>query len=371
MFDPRMKKLADVLIGYSCDVKPGERVLIDAFDMPSEMVSILIDRVVDAGGIPFASTSMAKVSRTMYMNASVEQLEILGKRDLEFMKEMQCYIGLRGSHNITEISDVPDEQLKLVQEHYQRPVMDYRVDHTKWVVLRWPTPSMAQLAGMSTDQFENFYFDVCTLDYAKMAKAEKPLVDRMMRTDMVRILGPLDTDISFSIKGIPAVACVGDRNIPDGEVFTAPVRDSVNGVIHFNAGTIEHGKPYDDIRLAFKDGKIIEATSSDTKSLNAELDTDEGARYIGEFSLGFNPHITKAIRDILFDEKIAGSLHFTPGRAYEEADNGNRSKLHWDMVLIQTEEYGGGEIWFDDELIRMDGRFIPTYLQCLNPENLI
>jgi len=371
LFDPRMKKLADVLIGYSCDVKPGEKVLIDAFDMPAEMVTILIERVIEAGGIPFASTSMAKVSRTMYMNASIEQMEILGKRDLAFMQEMQCYIGLRGAHNITELSDVPDERLKLVQEYYQRPVMEYRVDHTKWVVLRWPTPSMAQLAGMSTEQFENYFFDVCTLDYARMAEAEKPLVKRMMKTDMVRILGPLDTDINFSIKGIPAVACVGDRNIPDGETFTAPVRNSVNGVIHFNTGTIEHGKPYDDIRLVFKDGKIIEATGSDTKSLNAELDTDEGARYIGEFSLGFNPYITKAIRDVLFDEKIAGSLHFTPGRAYEEADNGNRSKLHWDMVLIQTPEYGGGEIWFDDELIRMDGRFVPEYLHGLNPENLI
>jgi len=371
LIDPRMRKLADVLVGYSCSVKPGERVMIDAFDMPAEMVNLLIDRVAEAGGLPFAETHIARVSRSLYMNASVEQMQILAKRDLEFMKDMQCYIGLRGAHNITELSDVPDERMKIAQEHYQRPVLDQRVDHTKWVVLRWPTPSMAQLAGMSTEQFEDFYFDVCTLDYAKMAEAEKPLADRMMRTDMVRILGPLDTDISFSIKGIPAIPCVGDRNIPDGEVFTAPVRDSVNGVIHFNTGTIEHGKPYDDIRLVLKDGKIVEATGSDTTSLNSELDCDVGARYIGEFSLGFNPYITSAIRDILFDEKIAGSLHFTPGRAYEEADNGNRSKLHWDMVLIQTADFGGGEIWFDDELIRLDGRFVPDYLHVLNPENLI
>ena len=175
----------------------------------------------------------------------------------------------------------------------------------------------------------------------------------------VRIIGPLDTDLQFSIKGIPAIQCDGDRNIPDGEVFTAPVRDSVNGVIHFNAGTIYQGKLFDDIRLVFKDGKIVEATGSDTKALNEILDTDEGARYVGEFSLGFNPYIKKAMRDILFDEKICGSIHFTPGQAYDEADNGNRSKIHWDMVLIQTEEFGGGEIWFDDELIRKDGRFVP------------
>ena len=366
-----MKKLADVLVGYSCKVQPGERVLIDAFEIPDEMVTVLVNRVVEAGGIPFVDVHHNPIRRALYINATEEQMKILAKRDLEFMKDMQCYIGIRGSNNITEMSDIPDEKMKIVQEHWQRPVLDQRVDHTKWVVLRWPTPSMAQLAGMSTEQFEDFYFDVCTLDYAKMARAEDALIDRMMKADMVHIEGPLDTDITFSIKGIPAKPCVGDRNIPDGEVFTAPVRDSVNGVIHFNAGTIYNGKPYDDIRLVFKDGKIVEATGSDTKALNETLDCDEGARYIGEFAFGFNPHIKTAIRDILFDEKVAGSIHFTPGRAYEDADNGNRSKIHWDMVLIQTPEFGGGEIHFDGELIRKDGRFVPDYLQCLNPENLV
>lgn len=366
-----MNKLADVLIGHSCKVQAGERVLIEAFDIPAEMVTALVDRVLEAGGIPFTQLYQARVTRAMYKSASVEQLQILAKRDMEFMKDMQCYIGLRGGHNIAETSDVPDEKMQILLENWSRPVCDYRVNHTKWVVLRWPTPSMAQLANMSTEAFEDFYFDVCTLDYDKMARAEEPLKERMMRTDRVRLIGPLDTDISFSIKDIPAVKCVGDRNIPDGELFTAPVKNSVNGVIHFNAGTIYLGKTFDDIRLVMKDGKVVEATGSDTPALNEILDTDEGARYIGEFSLGFNPHIKRAMRDILFDEKIAGSIHFTPGQAYEEADNGNRSKVHWDMVLIQTPETGGGEIWFDDELIRKDGRFIPDYLQGLNPENLI
>ena len=211
---------------------------------------------------------------------------------------------------------------------------------------------------------------MCTLDYDKMAAAEQPLKERMERTDRVRIVGPNDTDLTFSIKGIPAIPCIGDRNIPDGECFTAPVKDSVNGVLHYNAGTIYNGKAFDDVRLVFKNGRIIEATGSDTKADNEIFDTDEGARYVGEFSLGFNPYIKRAMRDILFDEKICGSIHFTPGQAYDEADNGNRSKIHWDMVLIQTEEFGGGEIWFDDELIRRDGKFVPDYLQGLNPENL-
>lgn len=371
MYDPRMKKLADVLVGYSTKVQPGERVLINAYDAPSEIVTTVVNRVAEAGGLPFVNVIDTRALRSLYMNASEEQMKILGQTDLDFMKEMQCYIALRGGHNITEMSDVPDEKMKIAQEFWLKPVLDHRVKHTKWVVLRWPTPSMAQLAGMSTDAFEDFYFDVCTLDYARMALAEEPLKDRMMKTDRVRLLGPRDTNLEFSIKGIPAVMCVGDRNIPDGEVFTAPVKNSINGVIHFNAGTIYHGKPFDDVRLVFKDGKIVEATGSDTKGINEILDTDEGARYVGEFSLGFNPHIKWAMRDILFDEKIRGSIHLTPGEAYDEAENGNQSKIHWDLVLIQTEDYGGGEIWFDDELIRKNGRFVPEYLQGLNPENLV
>jgi aminopeptidase len=366
-----MKKLADVLIGYSCKVQPGERVLVDVIDIPSEMATILVDRIVEAGGLPFVQTYSARINRSLYRNATIEQMQILAKRDLDFMKEIQCYIGLRGSYNITETSDVPDEKFQLVQDTWQRPVTNQRVNHTKWCVLRWPTPSMAQMAGMSTEAFEDFYFAVCTLDYAKMALAEEPLKDRMTRADVVHLIGPRDTDITFSIKGVPAIPCIGDRNIPDGELFTAPVKDSINGVIHFNVPSIYQGKPFDDIRLVLKDGKVVEATSSDTKALNEILDSDEGARYVGEFSLGFNPYINQAMRDILFDEKIAGSIHFTPGQAYEEADNGNRSSIHWDMVLMQTPEQGGGEIWFDDELIRKDGRFVPAYLNCLNPENLI
>lgn len=371
MIDPRMKKLADLLVGYSTTVQPGERVYIVGSEVPAEMIELLIERVTEAGGLPFVDLPQARVTRALYKNATKEQMELLMKRDLEFMKEMNCFISIRGGQSNTELADVPKSQLDLVDTFYGKPVRDQRVNHTKWCGLRWPTPSMAQQAGMSTEAFEDFYFDVCTLDYAKMAEAEKPLVELMERTDKVRMVGPMDTDIAFSVKGIGANPCMGTRNIPDGEVYTAPIRDSVNGVIHFNCPTIHQGKPHDDIRLVFKDGKIVEATSTDTKSLNEALDVDEGARYIGEFSIGVNPHIKRPMRDILFDEKITGSIHFTPGQAYKVAYNGNDSKIHWDMVMIQTPEYGGGEIYFDDELIRKDGRFVPDFLQVLNPENLV
>ncbi len=229
---------------------------------------------------------------------------------------------------------------------------------------------MAQMAEMSTEAFEDFYFNVCTLDYAKMSRAMQPLVDLMQRTDRVRLKGPRDTDISFSIKGIAAIPCDGKVNIPDGEVFTAPVRDSIKGVIHFNTPTIYRGTTHNDIRLAFSEGRIVEATSSDTARLNEVLNADEGARYVGEFAIGFNPYCTKAMKDILFDEKIAGSIHLTPGSCYDEASNGNKSDIHWDMVLRQTPDGGGGEIWFDDRLIRKDGRFVVAELEGLNPERL-
>jgi aminopeptidase len=282
---------------------------------------------------------------------------------------MNAYLALRGSNKITELSDVPVDRLKFLAKK-MRPVQDQRVKMTKWVVLRWPTPSMAQLAGMSTEAFEDFYFDVCTLDYRKLQGGMKALKRLLEKTNRVEVKGP-GTDLRFSIKGIPAVICGGDRNIPDGEVFTCPVRDSVQGHVTFNVPTIYQGMSFDGIRLEFRDGKIVDATSNQTAKLNEILNSDPGARYIGEFSLGFNPYILQPMRDILFDEKIAGSFHLTPGQAYEEADNGNRSQVHWDMVSIQRPEYGGGEIYFDGKLVRRDGEFLPKVLRSLNRNTFV
>jgi aminopeptidase len=251
-----------------------------------------------------------------------------------------------------------------------KPVQDHRVGRTKWVVLRWPSGAMAQQARMSTEAFEDFYFKVCTLDYRRMAPGMKALAELMRRTDRVHIKGP-GTDLRFSIRGIGARECGGLRNIPDGEVFSCPVRDSVEGRIQYNAPTVYLGSSFDNIRLVFRKGRVVEATGSDTPRLNEILDSDAGARYVGEFALGFNPHILQPMRDILFDEKIAGSFHFTPGQAYEGVGNGNHSQVHWDLVCIQRPEFGGGEIWFDGELVRKDGLFVPKALQKLNPAFLL
>jgi aminopeptidase len=364
MHDERFDKLAKLLVEYSIRLKRNETVLVEAFDIPDEMTAALIRAARNAGGVPFAQVYHARVNRALALEASDRQLNIMASHELARMKKMNAYIAMRGSHNITELADVPAEKMQLIGKK-MRPVQDQRVKRTKWVVLRWPTPSMAQLAGMSTEAFEDFFFDVCTLDYRKLQPGMKALKGLMEQTDRVQIKGP-DTDLNFSIKGIPAVICGGDRNIPDGEVFTAPVKDSVEGQLTFNAPSIYQGTAFDGIQLSFKRGKIVEASSNETEKLNEILDSDTGARYIGEFSLGFNPRVFQPMRDILFDEKIAGSFHFTPGQAYEEADNGNRSQVHWDMVSIQRPDYGGGEIYFDDKLIRKNGEFLPKQLRSLN-----
>ena len=364
MHDARFDKLAKLLVEYSIRLKRNETVLIEAFDIPDEMTIALIRAARQAGGVPFAQTYHARVNRALALEASDRQSNLMASHELARMKKMDAYIAVRGSNNVTELSDVPPETMKLIARK-MRPVQDQRVKRTKWVVLRWPTPSMAQLAGMSTEAFEDFYFEVCTLDYRKLLPGMKALQRLMEKTDRVDIKGP-DTDLHFSMKGIPAVICGGDRNIPDGEVFSCPVRDSVEGHVMFSAPSIYQGIAFDGIRLEFKNGKVVDATSNETKKLNKILDSDPGARYIGEFSLGFNPRILHPMRDILFDEKIAGSFHFTPGQAYEEADNGNRSQVHWDMVSIQRPEYGGGEIYFDGKLIRKNGVFLPKQLRSLN-----
>jgi Leucyl aminopeptidase (aminopeptidase T) len=364
MHDERFDKLAKLLVEYSIRLKRSETVLIEAFDIPDEMTAALIQAARNAGGVPFAQVYHARVNRALALEASDRQLDIMATHELARMKKMNAYIAMRGSHNVTELADVPAEKMQLIGKK-MRPVQDQRVKRTKWVVLRWPTPSMAQLAGMSTEAFEDFFFDVCTLDYRKLQPGMKALKGLMERTDRVQIKGP-GTDLNFSIKGIPAVICGGDRNIPDGEVFTAPVKESVEGQLTFNAPSIYQGTAFDGIQLNFKRGKIVEASSNETKKLNKILDSDMGARYIGEFSLGFNPRVFQPMRDILFDEKIAGSFHFTPGQAYEEADNGNRSQVHWDMVSIQRPDYGGGEIYFDGKLIRKNGEFLPKQLRSLN-----
>ena len=371
MKDLRIEKLVSNLLKHSINLQKREKILIEIIG--TEAIPLgkeLMKQAEIIGALPFFNIIDYEILREMLKNATNEQIQVYARHDLQIMKDMEAYIGIKANTNTSELNGIPKEKMELYNKYYTLPVhFEERVKHTKWCILRYPNASMAQMSNMNTEEFEDFYFNVCTLDYNKMSKAMDPLVNLMNKTKNVHIIGE-GTDLTFSIEGIPAEKYMGIYNIPDGEVATSPVKTSVNGYITYNTETRYNGVLFNNVKFEFKNGKIIKATSNKTKELNKILDTDEGSRYIGEFALGLNPYIEKPIGDTLFDEKIKGSFHFTPGDSLEESDNGNRSSIHWDIVNIQTPEYGGGEIWFDDVLVRKDGKFILEELEPLNPENL-
>lgn len=367
--DPRISKLAYQLVHYSTRTEKGEKVLISYNGNSAKpLVKAIIREVYATGAYPYVDFIDPEIDREIIKGCSQEQLDFMREYEMAQMKGMDSFIGIRCPDNISELSDIPSEIMNLYSRALS-PVQDYRVNETKWVVLRYPNPSMAQLCNTSLEDFEDFYFDVCNLDYSKMSDAMDSLAELMNKTDVVRITAP-GTDISFSIGGIGAIKCDGVYNIPDGEVYSAPRRFSVNGYITYNTPSTYQGYTFENIKFVVKNGQIVEATCNDNTRINKLLNTDAGARYFGEFAIGVNPYILNPMKDTLFDEKISGSIHLTPGRCYDDAFNGNISAIHWDLVLIQREEYGGGEIWFDDVLIRKNGIFVLPELECLNPENL-
>ncbi|NLK01732.1 MAG: aminopeptidase [Clostridiaceae bacterium] len=371
MEDPRIRKFAQFLINNAVDLKPNDKILIEMHGSAPELAKALIEEVYKAGGKPYFEMFDLKLQAAILSGADNEHMANIASYELQRMRDMDAYIAIRASENISQWKSVPAQGMEAYRKEYWKPIhMDQRCNHTKWSVLRYPNDAMAQLVGMSTEDYEDYYFRACLVDYEKMDKAMKGLVELMEGTDKVRITGP-GTDLTFSIKGISVLGMSGKHNIPDGEVYTAPVRDSVNGTIKYNVPSTYEGFRFTDVTLRFENGKIVEASANDTDRINQVFDTDEGARYIGEFALGVNPVIMHPMDDILFDEKIAGSFHFTPGQCYDNAYNGNKSAIHWDLISIQRPEYGGGNIYFDDVLVREDGVFVLEELKALNPENLL
>lgn len=368
MKDSRLTKIAENIVTYSMDVQPEERIMIMVTDEGEPLARELVRKLYERGAFPYVRIQRQQLQSEWLRGVTAAQANLLADWEAKMWNEMDGYIGIHGEHNDSELSRVPEQNHRVYATAFQ--AIFERVDNLmKGVRLNYPTAALAQKAKMPTDMFTDFYFDVCAIDYKRMHAAAIPLYEWMLRTDQVRISGP-GTDLRFSIKGMGAVICAGKRNIPDGEVYTAPVRDSINGTIAYNTSSVYKGKAFEHVRFRFEAGKIVEATANDAEKLNSILDCDDGARYVGEFAIGFHPGILQPMGDTLFDEKIAGSFHLTPGRAYQQADNGNRSAIHWDLVAIQRPEYGGGEIWFDDVLIRKDGLFVPDELQGLNPQQL-
>ena len=370
MKDPRIAKMAKTIVEYFVKVKPGENVLIDTSGTDFSITKELIQAVYAAGAKPFIETRNPEVEALQLKSMSEEQMKLEAEFALAKMKKMDVYIGVRGTANIHSGNIIPPDQGEKHRHLYQYPVqMVERVENTRWVVLRVPGDAMAQNSGMSTEEFEEFYFNVCAFDYERLHECAKPLLKMMAQTDKVRITGR-NTDLSFSIKGQP----IPDiehfiSNLPEGEVFVGPLKYSANGYITYNLPSKANSTEPEEIFLRFEKGKIVEIKGRNQKDLERTFNTDEGARYLGEFAIGIHPKITKPIMETLFDEKMTGSLHVTPGNCYKSSDNGNYSAIHMDMIMIQTPDFGGGDIWFDDTLIRRDGLFVPEELQGLNPEH--
>lgn len=370
MKDIRLEAIAKQVCDYSFELKKGEKVVIYGAPQTMPLIKALMEAIYVRGAYPIVQTVDPEVSKLKLMHDSKEMMEIDVAMQDQLTKHADCYIRIGYSDNDFENSEVPASQTSQYLE-LMRPVTNWRVNNTRWMVMRYPSPANAQSARMPFEKYEDLVFNATSFDYSTMKKAMQHLKDVMDKTDKVRITGP-NTDLTFSIKDIPAIVCAGEMNLPDGEVYTSPVKDSVNGVLTYNTTSLYNGTLYENVSFTFENGKIVKASAlQGNDKINDLLNTDEGARYIGEFAIGVNPMISNAVGNILFDEKIHGSFHFTPGQAYEDADNGNRSGVHWDLVCIQRPECGGGEMYFDDVLVRKDGRFVIPELECLNPENLM
>lgn len=363
----KLNKLANTIINYSLHLKENSRVIVSFTKEATPLVEELIKEAQKVKAVMVLNMYDPKLNARLSEKSTDRRLEQLKKIKEFEVENYDAFIQIRTENNDYERRNIPKETIKKLGAMTQA-VDDIRINEREWVLLNYPTDLDAYKSKMTSEEFNDFALEVMTVDYQKMAKDIEPLKELMERTDKVRITSP-GTDITFSIKGMPAIPCCGEKNIPDGELYSAPIKDSVNGTITYNTPSPYQGNVYNNVSLTFENGKIIKATcDGDNEKLNEIFDTDEGARYVGEFALGFNPKILYPMGDILYDEKILGSLHFTPGRCYADCDNGNVSSIHWDMVLIQREDFGGGEIYFDDVLIRKDGKFIPEELQVLNYE---
>jgi len=373
MRDERIDRLAELLITYSLKLKKGDLFEINGSLPAKPLIKALQQKAHAIGAVPFVKLTDDEISRLFFGFIDSEHLEAAKPAidaqlewETKYWDHLTAHVDIGVDENDAELSAV-DTRAMTYYRDLRRELRDRIIDERRWVYLHWPTMADAQKAGMCYDDFFDFFLSAALVDYVQMGRDMRPLVELMEKTDMVHILGP-GTDLTFSIKDIPVVPCNGELNIPDGEVYTAPVRDSANGTVQYNTPAMRYGKRFDNPRLVFRNGHIDEAScDGDVAGFNEMLNADEGARYLGEFAIGVNNAVTKSIGNTLYDEKIGGSFHLTPGCAYADAFNGNKSQLHLDIVCIQTKAFGGGEIWFDGKLIRKDGVFLLDSLKGLNP----
>lgn len=353
-----IRRLARTVIRHSLQVTPGQRVLIDVVGQADELVEALLEEANQAGAEAYLQQVPISQLKQLIVNGSKEQMSRWAETCSASMRGMDAYIGIRSEENVYELQDLPNPQFEHYVKHYAQPKQMAMAQLPRWVLLRNPTSALAQQARMSDTAFWDIYDRACNLDYRAWASCVQPLAELLEQTEQVRIVGPGETDLHFSIKGMPAVVCDGRYNLPDGEIFTAPLVESVEGSITFNVPTAYMGHTYDEVYMEFRRGRVVRVSGPQQEQLERLLRQDNGAACVGEFGIGLNPHLTRPMNNLLFDEKMQGSVHLALGQAYPMADNGNQSSLHLDFVLCQTEAFGGGELYFDGKLVRRNGRLI-------------
>lgn len=363
----RVNKLAQILLDHSIEADNGDKVIINSIVQAKDLNKEIIKEANKRGVYVELVLTDDDYSSLLSENqaAHLDRVEDNVQQRISSYKDVKGHIridGFANEYNSVNVDLEKKQEIRKISRKATNVILKQ-----KWILLNYPTHAFAQKAEMTFDDYVDFCYNAMVVDYKALKNKLLPLKELFDKTKNVKIVGP-ETNLTFSIKDIPTVICAGENNIPDGEIFTAPVKDSVNGTVKFNTYSIENGKKWENIKLTFENGKIVKSTCDNAteEELSKMFDVDAGARYVGEFSLGVNNEINRPIGDILYDEKIGGSFHFTPGSAYEDAYNGNDSTLHWDLVCIQTPEFGGGEIFFDDVLIRKDGKFVLPELEGLN-----
>jgi len=365
MSDPRAEKLAQVLVNYSIGVKPGDRVLVQGGTVAAPLLKAVVKEILLAGGFPLTIAQVPDISRLAYEYGSDEQLQHIPEPMKVVFETYDSVISLMSAENTKAMSGIPPEKMALVSQA-QSSLFGTMMKRTaegsfRWVGTLYPTNAYAQDAEMSLDEYADFVYGACLPDmddpvgYWRGVEAkQQKIVDWLNPKNTIRVEAP-GVDLRMSIEGRTFVNCCGERNMPDGEVFTGPVEDSVEGHVRFSYPTTYQGRKLEGVELRFEKGKVVEASAEKGEDfLLKTIDTDKGSRYVGEFAIGTNKGITRATGNTLFDEKINGSFHMALGRGMPETGSKNESGIHWDMVCSLVD---GGKIWADDELFYENGKF--------------
>jgi len=355
----KLLKIFKLLVSHSLKLKKNENVFIESINIPEDILVLLVKVINDRKAIPFLNLKCDKIIREIALSQGGNYFHELKKNELCVLKKMDAYIGIRSSLNNNELSDLTDYKIKIIYKNYYEPVhLKYRNNKLKSVFIRIPNESYASQGNVSTEMLALQFYKSCLYDYKKLNILLEPFVKLLKKSDKIKIIGPGKTDLQFSIKKMPVIKCTGEKNIPDGELDTVPVLNSVNGRIEFNVITTYAGNTFHFINLDISRGKIINFQTSNDKKFSQIISIDNGAKYFGEFAFALNNKVKFPINDILNDEKMKGTIHLALGNAYTHCDNGNRSSIHWDLILDQRLEKGGGEIYIDDVLVRKNGKFI-------------